>query len=145
MAKAVEAFEASDEVTVYVTDTHALIYYVDQKPTRLGKHARRIFRDAEGGKALVYIPTVVLWEVSRRVVEGEMILSSPFDQWCRALDKTHGFSIAVLGWQDVDEARWLPFMDPFDCLIAGTAARLEMPLITKDAEICESGLLETVW
>ena len=145
MAKTGEALEASDQVTVYVTDTHALIYYVDQKLTRLGKHARRIFRNAEESKALIYVPTVVLWEVCRRVVEGEIILSAPFDQWCRGLDKTQGFSITVLEWQDVDEARRLPFRDPFDCLIAGTAARLDMPLITKDTAICESGLLETVW
>ncbi len=48
-------------------------------------------------------------------------------------------------WEDVNEARGLPFDDPFDCLIAGTAFRIGVPLITKDTVISESGLLETVW
>ena len=130
---------------MYVTDTHALIYYVDQKLTRLGKNARRIFQNAEKDKALIYIPTVVLWEVSRRLAEGELIFSIPFDQWCRGIDKGHGFSIAALEWQDVDQARSFPFKDPFDCLVAGTAARMGLPLITRDAEICDSGLVETIW
>ena len=39
----------------------------------------------------------------------------------------------------------LPFDDPFDCLIAGTALRIGVPLITKDTVISESGLVETVW
>lgn len=130
---------------MYVTDTHALIYHLDQKPARLGKNARRLFQRAEEGKALICVPSVVLWELNSRLAEGELVFSMPFDQWCRGLDKAQGFSISALEWQDVDEARQFPFKDPFDCLIAGTAARLAMPLITKDLEICDSGLIETVW
>jgi PIN domain nuclease of toxin-antitoxin system len=50
-----------------------------------------------------------------------------------------------LEWQDVDHARHLPFKDPFDCLIAGTAMRLAMPLITKDTAMRESHVVETMW
>jgi len=50
-----------------------------------------------------------------------------------------------LEWLDVDAARTLPFSDPYDCLIAGTALRMGLPLITQDEEIVESGLIETVW
>jgi PIN domain nuclease of toxin-antitoxin system len=32
-----------------------------------------------------------------------------------------------LDWTDVDEAHKLPFSDPSDRLIAGTATRLDMP------------------
>ena len=43
--------------------------------------------------------------------------------------------------------RLLPLLhkDPFDRMIAGTARRLQRPLITKDAEMTDSGPLETVW
>ena len=130
---------------MYVTDTHALVYYTDEKLKRLGKNARRVFQKAESNSALIYVPTVALWEVSQRLAEGTLTLSMAFDEWCHELDATGGFSIAALEWQDVHEARRFRFRDPFDCLIAGTAARLGMPLITKDARICESGLIETVW
>jgi PIN domain nuclease of toxin-antitoxin system len=130
---------------MYVTDTHALVYYVAEKPSRLGKHARRIFQKAENHQALIYVPTTVLWEMSRRLAEGSITFSMPFDQWCRSLEAHAGFSVAALEWQDVDEARRFGFKDPFDCLIAGTAARLKMPLITKDTQISGSGRIETVW
>jgi PIN domain nuclease of toxin-antitoxin system len=122
-----------------------LVYYLDQKLSRLGKNARQIFQNAEKGNALIYVPTVVLWEMSRRLAEGELVFPTPFDQWCRGLEKAQGFSITALDWQDVSQARGFPFKDPFDCLIAGTALRLGMPLISKDTEIRESGLIETIW
>ena len=140
-----EADEAKAGIAVYVTDTHPLIFYVQQKLTRLGRDAQRIFRDADDGGALIYVPTVVLWEITRRLAEGQLVFPGPFDQWCRGLERATGYSIAVLDWPAVSEARRFPFNDPFDCLIAGTAANLGMPLITKDADMRDSGLIETVW
>jgi PIN domain nuclease of toxin-antitoxin system len=47
---------------------------------------------------------------------------------------------------DVREARGLAaLVDPFDRLIAGTAIRLDLPLITGDERIRTSGLVRTVW
>src|SRR5262249_48222458 len=131
--------------SVFVADTHGLVYYLDQKLTRLGRNARRAFQSAAEGSTLIYIPTVVLWEMSRRLAEGELVFSKPFDEWCRGVDTTTGFSILPLEWQDVSQARSFPFKDPFDCLIAGTAVRLGVPLITKDTEIRDSGLIQTIW
>jgi PIN domain nuclease of toxin-antitoxin system len=41
--------------------------------------------------------------------------------------------------------RRLPFKDPFDRMIVGTTKRLRLPIITKDTEIADSGLVETIW
>ena len=68
-----------------------------------------------------------------------------FDQWCRHLQEAQGFKIHPLEWEDLHEARGMPLPDPFDCIIAATAARLDMPLITKDEEIADSGRVETIW
>ena len=38
-----------------------------------------------------------------------------------------------------------PGLSEFGSRIAGTAKRLGLPLITKDVEITDSGLVETVW
>ena len=52
----------------------------------------------------------------------------------------------TFGWQDVREARGLTaLVDPFDRLIAGTALRLDAPLLTLDERIRRSGLVRTVW
>ena len=130
---------------MYVTDTHALIYYSAGKFSRLGKAARRIFEAADAGSTTIHVPTVVLWEITDRLEDGVLKLPMSFEQWCRELDKTEGFSILPLEWQDFNEARNLRFNDPFDCLIAGAALRLGMPLITRDAQIQDSGLVKTVW
>ncbi len=130
---------------MYVTDTHSLVYYSGQQFSRLGRNARRLFNSADENETLIYIPTVVLWEVTQRIAGGALALPMPFDRWCRAFDSTTGFLIAPLEWQDIDQARTFSFKDPFDRLIAGTALRLGVPLITKNREICDSGLVETTW
>jgi PIN domain nuclease of toxin-antitoxin system len=43
------------------------------------------------------------------------------------------------------EAYHYPFPDPFDGVIAATAKVMDLPLITKDIEISESGLVEVYW
>ena len=130
---------------MYVTDTHAFIWYTQAKRGRLGKHAKSLFERAEQGRVLIHIPSVVLWEVADRLADGTIHLNQRFDHWCRSLDSKPGFQIAALLWEDVNEARSLPFEDPFDCLIAGTALRLGLPLITKDIAISDSQLIETIW
>jgi PIN domain nuclease of toxin-antitoxin system len=61
------------------------------------------------------------------------------------LQNHRGFNIVVLDWLDVNEARSVSLTDPFDRLIVGTAVRLDMPLITRDQQIVESGLVQTIW
>ena len=128
---------------MYVTDTHPFVHYSKHKFSKLGKRSQRLFQDADEGKVLIYIPVIVLWEVVRPPTLLEV--SPQFDVWCRGLNDGPGYAIEPLKWQDVNEARTLPFRDPADCLIVGTALRLGMPLITKDQEIVDSGLVETIW
>jgi len=39
----------------------------------------------------------------------------------------------------------LPHADPFDRIIVATAKTLGIPLITRDANIADSGLVKVVW
>lgn len=128
-----------------VTDTHSLLYHVAGKTSRLGRRSRKLFEDADNSKTLIYVPTVVLWELTDRIKDGSLILPERFDQWCRQLAASGGYSIEPLYWEDINEARSLPFKDPFDCLITGTALRLNMPLITREQAIIDSGLIVTLW
>jgi PIN domain nuclease of toxin-antitoxin system len=130
---------------VYVTDTHALVHHAFLSQPLPGKEARRIFEKAEAGKTIVFIPSVVLWEISLLTELGKIRLTQRFEHWCRSLDNKPGFSIVSLEWLDIKEARQLPFSDPMDCFIAGTALRLDAPLITKDREIADSNIVQTVW
>lgn len=130
---------------MYVTDTHAFVYFALNRPSRLGRRAARLFKEADAGKMLIYVPSIVLWEVVSIVRRKVLHLPGEFDHWCRDLQASAGFAIEPLDWVDIDEARKLPFSDPYDCLIGGTAIRMAMPLITRDSVIVDSGLVETVW
>jgi PIN domain nuclease of toxin-antitoxin system len=130
---------------MYVSDTHAFLYFAQGKPSLLGPKASRIFSQADQGKCLIYLPVLVLWEAALLAARGYIKIPQRFDHWCRSIENSSGFAIAALEWLDVDDARKLPFPDPFDCLIAGTALRHGMPLITRDEAIILSGLVETIW
>jgi PIN domain nuclease of toxin-antitoxin system len=130
---------------VFVCDTHALVHYAFVKKSALGKDSRKAFEKADAGETIIYVPSVVLWEISLLAELGRIHLRQTFEHWCRALENKKGFSIVSLDWLDIKEARQLPFSDPMDCFIAGTALRLDVPLITKDREIADSNLVQTVW
>jgi PIN domain nuclease of toxin-antitoxin system len=72
-------------MSVYATDTHSLVYYVTGLKAKLSRRALRAFQQAEQGEAYVYIPAVVLWEISRLEKEGEIRLNESYEEWAAAL------------------------------------------------------------
>jgi len=130
---------------IYVTDTHALVYYASEKWNKLGSRARKIYKAADDEKAVIHVPVVCLWEVVLLMEAGRVRLSPSFPEWCRSLERKPTFIIEPLDWMDVDEARAAGYDDPFDRLIVGTARRLKLPLLSKDERISESGLVEVIW
>jgi len=51
-------------MSVYATDTHALIWYAGCMYRQLSHRARRAFEQAENGEAFILIPAPILWEAS---------------------------------------------------------------------------------
>ncbi len=49
---------------IYVTDTHPLIFVATQRFSRLGRKARRIFRDVPEGRNVIVIPVTVFEEIT---------------------------------------------------------------------------------
>src|SRR5262245_40799688 len=109
---------------MFVTDTHPIAHYAQRKHSKLGRRALQLFKDADEAKTVIHIPTVVLWEIACLIRAGFVKLPNRFDHWCRDLNGKRGFIVEPLSAEDVNEGRLLPFPDPFDCLIAGTALRL---------------------
>lgn len=52
-------------MSVYVTDTHSLVWYFTKQHKRLSRRALAAFKQAEDSEAFIYIPSVALWEISR--------------------------------------------------------------------------------
>lgn len=130
---------------MFITDTHSIGHFAAHKHSRLSRRSLQLFENAERGEVLIHVSTASLWEITGLIRLGRIKLPSRFDDWCKSLNAMRGFALEPLLWTDVNEARNLPFKDPFDSLIVGTAIRLGYPLITRDQAIVDSGLVETVW
>lgn len=128
-----------------VTDTHALVFHA-AGGRGLGARASALFERCERQAAILYVPAVVMWEVSllarvarinlRRSVRGffEDLFSNPAYQ---PLDLTSEQIFLA------DELRFN--RDPFDALICAASRMMELPLVTRDSDIRASGVVKIVW
>ncbi|MEW6288157.1 MAG: type II toxin-antitoxin system VapC family toxin [Chloroflexota bacterium] len=130
----------------YVTDTHALIWYLENDP-RLGPNARIAFDSCDQGEAVIYIPTICLVEIVYLMEKGRIPskMVTLLEEELRA--GTTGFMLADL---TLDVAKAVGAVirgdipDLPDRIIAATALSLKVPLITRDKKIRLSGL-KTIW
>ncbi len=133
-------------MSIYVTDTHPLIYYDGRARRHLSDRARTVFEQADNGAALILIPAPSLWEVSMLEQAGHIKLSHPFEVWLKELLRKPCFDCVPLDADIIAEARTYSFNnDIFDAAIVATAKLRDLPLITRDAAITYSGLVEIYW
>jgi PIN domain nuclease of toxin-antitoxin system len=127
-----------------VVDTHALVWHLLGADARLGRRARQAFREADRARWRLYVPSVCLMEIV--LIEQKGHLKVDYHALREQLALRPGFAIEPLLPEDVDEARPLVMLpDPFDRLIAATALRLGVPLLTRDVAVTSSGVVPTVW
>lgn len=132
-------------MSVYVTDTHPLIWYAAGTHRQLSRKALRVFNAAALDASLIYVPVFVLWEIAMLLKIGRISLREPYPVWVENLSSQRGFALPPQDVTVLSEAYSYPFADPFDSVIAATAHVLELPLITKDTAISDSRLVEIYW
>lgn len=133
-------------MSVYVTDTHPIIWFTLNKHSALSEKALTAFESAAEGKSFIYIPAVVLWEVAILEQKQRIELHKGFWFWCEQLLKTKGFGIAPLEPEIIALGTGYKINgDPFDEMITAFAVHLDLPLLTKDFSITELGFAETYW
>lgn len=133
-------------MSLYVTDTHPLIWFESGKHSALSTKVLSVFQRAEKSEVLIYIPAVVFWEIALLNKTGRIKLAENFERWSAKLLSKNGFAIAQLETEIINDAVGYNFNnDPFDSVIVATASRLELPLITKDVAITNSNLVEIYW
>ena len=133
------------EPTSAVTDTHALLFHA-AGGSRLGARARSLFAAAEERNAIVYVPMVVIWEVTLLARAVRVNLHRPVrsffgDLFSNPSYQPHGLDAPQIF--DAGELRSL--RDPFDAMICAAARDLDLPLITPDEAITGSGQVKTIW
>jgi len=128
---------------VYVTDTHALIWLMNE-PERLGVRAQAAFDAVDRGKALLLVPAIVVAEIIFTAARGRVVID---------VSKTMAYltqhpaielvdlSIAVV--LTMRTATVIPEMH--DRLIVCEAFLRQATLITIDRSIVTSGFVPTIW
>jgi len=128
----------------YVTDTHPFVWYLAADEDRLSPGAKSVFENADSAKAVVVIPAIVLAEslylaekgrIKAKAVEILELVESALNYRLYPLD------LSVI--QIASELKKIP--EIHDRVIAATARRLGLELITDDKRIRESGYVKTLW
>ena len=132
-------------MSVYITDTHPLVWYATNKQAKLSRKALSAFKGASRGEALIYIPSFVFWEIAMLLKIGRIVLQESYGDWAEHLIAQPGFDLAPFTVEVTSEAYAYPFADPFDGVITATAKVMDLALITKDQEITDSKLVEIYW
>jgi len=128
-----------------VADTHALVFHAAGGKC-LGKRAAAVFAAAERRSSIIYVPVAVIWECAILARIGRIDLRRSPREFFGDLFSNPAYQPVDLTPDQVylaDEAR--PNGDPFDALICATARHLSLPLLTRDADIQDSGLVRVVW
>src|SRR5512134_450096 len=83
-------------VELAVTDTHALVWWARGEKKRLGRNARRVYEAVDAGRAVVFVPTLVLVEIGDLARRGIVRLAGGVSSWTRGLLGSGRFFAAEL-------------------------------------------------
>lgn len=133
-------------MSVYVTDTHSLLWFTLNKHSSLSNKALKAFESTVKGESFIYIPAIVLWETAILEQKQRIKLNNGFLDWANQILKTKSFGIAPLEPEIIALGTGFNFnQDPFDEMIAAFASYMNLPLITRDNAVTDSGLVEIYW
>ena len=127
----------------YVTDTHVLFWYLINS-SALGANARLAFDEADSGQALIYIPAIVIAELYYLNEKK----GRPLDfatKYARLAQSSQFVLLPFYASDALDFDACSAVAEMHDRIIVDAARRLNVALMTRDAEVASSGIVATVW
>ena len=132
--------------TKYIVDTHTLIWFLEENP-RLSSQAKTILQDP---KSALIIPIIVLAEACWIIEHGKTSIPGS-NSFLDAVDADPRVSILPLDRTALNKSLSLTSVtEMHDRQIVATALLLmdqgeTVALLTRDANIRESGLIPVIW
>jgi PIN domain nuclease of toxin-antitoxin system len=131
---------------VILLDTQAAAWLVT-RPQRLSRPAASAIHRAQAAGQLM-IASVTLMELGLMLAQGEITPRGTPQEWLRSFVVQTRIAVRDLTIDIAAVAAFLPPSfpsDPFDRLIAATAIVERIPLVSADAGIQRSGVVQTIW
>ncbi len=127
----------------YLLDTHAFVFFALGETRRIGAKARAVIASADSGELGICPITVA--ELGQLIYSGKVdVEARPSDVFGPALASLVQVPLSLDAAMQAPALR-LPHGDPADRVIVATALDLGVPLITKDGNITDSGLVSVIW
>ncbi len=131
----------------YISDAHALLWHL-YWPQRLGEAAHQIFSDVDAGQGIICVPAVVVAEVIMVVQKGRLPGASldHLIPHLHSMNRSRNYVLTpLLPITVIASHEHTIIPDIFDRLIVTEAILKDLPVITRDRTICESGIVSTIW
>jgi len=126
----------------YLADTVAIIRFFSQTG-KLGKSARNIFSDTEDGKKFIWISIISLVEIMYLVEKNRISLD--LKDFILKIKNSENYRIMDLDVDIIEVASKIKGLELHDRLIVATAKHLDIPIITSDQVIIDSGIIRVIW
>ena len=124
-----------------LADTHVFFWWIHDRG-KLSHTAYEALRSADQ----ITISTITCWELAMLFAKGRLGLSTDAMTWIlEAMARTHVKAIPLEIGPAIRAVEFTQLRDPADQQIVATALDLDVPLITKDKRIRDSGVVETIW
>jgi PIN domain nuclease of toxin-antitoxin system len=128
-----------------VADTHAILFHA-AGGRGLGPKAAAMFDRCERQQAVIYVPAIVIWEVSLLARVSRVNLRRTVRGFFDDLFSNPSYQPVDMTAEQIYMADELRFSrDPFDLLICAATRALELPLLTRDADIRAARVVPVVW
>ncbi len=126
----------------YLADTVAIIRHFAKIGT-IGKTAKQLLRDADRGKATIFVSIISLVEILYLSERHKIPLD--IDVVKTQLHALDNYRIVDLDLEIVETAKRVTGLELHDRLIVASALSLHVPILTSDEMIRESGIVQTIW
>ncbi len=134
-----------DSVTDFVADTVGLVRYLEDS---LPPAANRAFKEAERGRAMIFLPEIALGEFLYITLRGRVRISDPVSLAGEVLDQLR--SAAYITLSPLSLEAWKTFLglnisELHDRMIAADAMSRGLPLISNNPSFAAVKQLRTIW